>query len=333
MIKKSSYKLLFVFLTVLLSVFSLILGLGFGSVSLSLKECVKGLVFGEGASGIIIRALRLPRVLGALLCGAALSVSGLLLQSATGNDLAAPNTVGINSGAGAAVMVALCFIPTAYALESLLAFFGALLAAFITLGLSLGKRGGLSRSSVVLAGVAVGAMFNAFISYLSVRFPDALISYNVFSVGGFSGLYMEDILLPSIIIIAMLVWSMLLTPSLNLLSLGDELAVSLGVRVTRLRFTAIAIAAALASASVSFAGLIGFVGLIVPHTASRIIGNDKRFLLPFCAFFGAAFVTLADLLGRILFAPSELPVGILLGALGAPFFLVILLLKARREKA
>lgn len=316
-------------LALLVTFSSLVLGVGFGSVKLSFGECVRGLLLGTGTEGIIIRSLRLPRVLGALLSGAALGGAGLLLQSAVANPLAAPNTIGVNAGAGAAVMMSLVFIKDSFIYQSVFAFVGALVAALITLFIA-SRFGGMSKGTVVLAGVAVGAVFNAVISYISVRFPDVLSAYTSFSVGGFSGVIWRDITVPAVIILSVLILGMFLTPRMNLLDLGDELAASFGVKTRALRFVLIIISAALASASVSYAGLIGFVGLIAPHVSGRLIGSDKRFLYPMTLLVGSSLTVISDLLARILFAPSELPSGILLNAIGAPFFLVLLVFGRRK---
>lgn len=306
-------------------------GILLGSAKFSFADSILA-IFGidnGNNSLLIVRTLRLPRVIGGIFAGAALAVAGLLLQSATGNDLAAPNVVGINSGAGLFVMIILCFFPRLSALLPFAAFVGAAIAALFVLGLARGAGRGNSRTAVVLAGVAVGALFGAGISFLSLIFPDALASYTAFSVGGLSGVYFEDIALPVLIISLFLVVAFLLTPRLNLLLFGDDMAASMGVRAGRLRSFTVLVAAALASSAVSYVGLVGFVGLIVPHTARRLVGADNRILLPLSATLGGALVTLADILSRVLFAPTELPCGIIISALGAPFFLFILL---RKEK-
>ena len=309
-----------------------VLGVTLGSADIPFFESIRAL-FGasESESSItIVRSIRLPRVLGAIFAGAALAVSGLLLQCATGNDLAAPNVIGVNSGAGLFVMILLALLPELSALLPLAAFAGATLAALLVLGLSSRGRVPASRAAVVLAGVAVGALFGAGLSFLSLLYPDALASYTAFSVGGLSGVYLEDIALPTILIAVLLFLAFLLTPALNMLALGDDLAASLGIRVARTRVLSVLMASALAASAVSYVGLIGFVGLIVPHAARRLSGADNRVRMPLCALLGGALVALADLLSRVLFAPTELPCGILISALGAPFFLFLLI--ARRER-
>ena len=303
-----------------------LLGITLGSANVGFIDSLLALFGIETGNNsvVIVQSLRLPRVLGAVFAGAALAVSGLLLQSATGNDLTAPNIIGINSGAGLFVMLTLCLLPSLSVLLPFAAFAGAVLAAVLVLGLSAREGRVASRTTVVLAGVSVGALMSAGISFLSLLYPDVLASYTAFSVGGLSGVYFEDIALPMLIISAFLVLGFLLTPSLNLLALGDDMAASMGVKVTKLRILALLIAAVLASSAVSYVGLIGFVGLIVPHAARKLAGSDNRVLLPLSAILGGVLVTLADLISRILFAPTELPCGILISALGAPFFLFLL---------
>lgn len=310
---------------------SVLLGLMLGSVPLSASEVLGGL-FGaqeNSTAATIVFTLRLPRVLGALLSGAGLAVAGLLLQSATDNDLCSPNVIGVNSGAGFAVMVFLCLFPMAFDLLPLAAFVGAFVTALVVLGVSFSLGHHTSKTTVVLAGVAVGSLLSAGTSFLSQLFPDVLSSYSAFSTGGFAGLYLSDLPVPALLIVVGILAAQGLAPRLNLLCLGDELAQGLGVRVQRVRLLALMLSCALCAAVVSFAGLLGFVGLIVPHMARRVAGSDLRVLTGVSALCGAVLVVLADLAGRTLFAPADLPAGILMAVLGAPFFL-FLLFKRRR---
>lgn len=295
-----------------------------GSVNISPGEVINGLL-GKGNSAVIVRSLRVPRTLGGIICGGALAVSGLLLQTVTANDLCAPNIIGINSGAGFAVLALTCFFPKAHFALPYLAFLGAVTAAMLVIGISSGYKSSFSKTGVVLSGVAVSAFFGAGISFLSLRFPDALPSYTAFSVGGLSGVYFEDILPVILPVIILVLISFLISPQLNLLYLGDESAISLGVNTKLLRLVSIIIAAALSAIAVSFAGLIGFVGLIVPHITRRIAGHDNRILVPLSAIIGGILVTLSDILGRTAFPPGEIPCGIFLSSLGAPFFLFLLI--------
>ncbi len=316
----------------ILTIIIFILSLFVGSSALPFSDVLVGLFsFGQGGTAsLIMRNIRLPRALGALLSGLALALSGFLLQRATDNDLCAPNIIGINSGAGFGVMLVSSLFPSLFFFESLFAFLGAILASLFVLILASSSRS-LSRTAVVLGGVAVGALFSSFISFLSLAYPDALVSYTAFSVGGLSGVYFDDILIPSIIILICLFVSLFLSPRLNYLSLGDELASSVGIRVRLLRTVCIVIAAALSAAAVSFVGLIGFVGLIVPHLARRTGVSDARFLIPLTSLLGASLVMLADIFARVLFAPGEVPCGIFTSLLGAPFFIYLLVRRNRRR--
>ena len=178
---------------------------------------------------------------------------------------------------------------------------------------------------MILAGMALTAILNAVISFLSLLDSDVLATYSYFSVGGLSGVSLDRLWLPLAFICLALGLSMLFSRRLMVLSLGDGMALSLGVPVKRMRLLALVCASASAAAAVSFAGLLGFVGLIVPHLARRLVGEDLRFLLPASAMTGGILVVLADLVGRTLFAPTEVPVGIVMALIGAPFFLILLL--------
>ena len=303
-------------------------GLCFGSAPLSLGQLAAALMgTGESTVRIILLNIRLPRVLGGLLAGIGLSVSGTLLQTVTANDLASPNIIGINSGAGLAVILLLTLAPKAGGWLPVGAFCGAFGAALVIL--AAGNRFGSSRSGILLIGIAVTTLFNAAISFLSLLDEGILAQYNHFTVGSLRGLHLGDLPVPGIIIFCGFSAAMVLSGRLRVLSLGDAAASALGVRVRRLRIAAMACAAACAAAVVSFAGLMGFVGLVVPHMARALMGERPGKMLPVAALLGGILVILADLLGRTLFAPSELPVGILMSLIGAPYFLILLIRRRR----
>lgn len=302
---------------------TVVAGLCFGSAPLSLSE----LAAEEGTARVILLGIRLPRVLAGLLAGIGLSTAGVLLQTVTANDLASPNIIGINSGAGLAVILLLTFAPKAGALLPIGAFCGAFGAALVIL--AAGNRMGSSRSGILLIGIAVTTLFNAAISFLSLLDEGILAQYNHFTVGSLRGVHLNDLLVPGIIIFCGFLGSLALSGRLGVLALGDAAASALGVRVRSVRMAAMACAAACAAAVVSFAGLLGFVGLVVPHMARALTGERPGRMLPVAALLGGILVTLADLLGRTLFAPSELPVGILMSLIGAPYFLILLIRRRR----
>lgn len=309
-----------ILLGLLLAVF--LLGLRFGSAPLSLQELWQGLLGKDPTARLILLELRLPRLLGGLLAGAGLAISGLLLQQVTGNDLAGPNIIGVNAGAGFAVILTLWLLPQMAAGLPFFAFMGAFDALLLIL--AIGQKVRRSKASVILAGIAVTALLNAAISFISYLDTDLLASYNYFSVGGLSGVQNKDLLLPALFIAAAWVIAFILAKKIRLLCLGDALAASLGVRVQPLRIVCLILAGASAAAAVSFAGLLGFIGLIVPHITRRLAGENFRLQLTTAALLGGILLIAADLLGRILIAPSELPVGLVTALLGAPFFLYLL---------
>lgn len=294
-------------------------GLCFGSAPLSLSE----LASGAGTARVILLGVRLPRVLAGLLAGIGLSAAGVLLQTVTANDLASPNIIGINSGAGLAVIALLTFVPKAGGWLPVGAFCGAFGAALVIL--AAGSRLGSSRSGILLIGIAITTLFNAAISFLSLLDEGILAQYNHFTVGSLRGLHMQELLVPGVIIFLGFCGALALSGRLSVLSLGDAAASALGVRVKALRLGALGCAAACAAAVVSFTGLLGFVGLVVPHIGRALAGERPGRLLPVSALVGGILVILADLLGRTLFAPSELPVGILMSLVGAPYFLILLI--------
>ena len=306
-----------------------LLSLRFGSTYLTWSEFFGGL-FSPAAhptAATILRAVRLPRLLGGLLAGAGLALSGSLLQRVTDNPLAAPGVLGLNAGAGFFVILTLACLPAAHALLPLAAFVGAMLAALLLLALS--ARFGFDKLSVMLAGVALSALLGAGISFLSVLDSDALISYTEFSIGGLRYIFLEDLAVPALILALCFACALLLAGRLQLFCLGDSLAASLGVNVKRVRLLCLVLAAASAAAAVSFAGLLGYVGLLVPHVTRKLTRGSARRELMLSPIGGAILLVGADLTGRLVFAPTEVPVGIFTALLGVPFFLILLLGRKR----
>jgi iron complex transport system permease protein len=306
-----------------------VLSLCLGAVDLTPAEvcsALASLLTGQSpttAAERIVLLARLPRTCGCLLAGVALAVSGAMIQSVLSNPLAAPNIIGVNSGAGLMVALSCALFPKATAYVPLMAFVGAL--AGVLLVLLIAERTGAAKITLVLAGVAVSSMFSAGIDAIVTFFPQALNGYSDFRIGGFSGLSMTKLRPAFWVILVALVLAFSLADEMDVLTLGSDTARSLGLPVKQYRLALLAIAAALSGAAVSFCGLLGFVGLIVPHMMRRLVGEESRPLLAACALGGAALLTLCDLLARTLFAPYELPVGIVLSLAGGPFFIWLLL--------
>ena len=312
-----------------LAVLSALLSLCLGAAPLSPGEVFSALAGrGSGAAAQIVLYARLPRTCGCLLAGAALAAAGTVIQGVLGNPLAAPNVIGVNAGAGLCTALCAALFPAWTAAVPFAAFLGALGGVGLVLGI--GARTGASRMTLVLAGVAVSGMFSAGIDAVLTFFPDALNGYTDFRVGGVANLSMGRVVPAFWVILAAFALALSLAGEMDVLLLGEETARSLGLPARRLRVILLALAAALAGAAVSFAGLLGFVGLIAPHMARRLIGEDSSArLLWASALGGAALLTACDILARTLFAPYELPVGVVLSLLGGPFFLWLLFRQRR----
>ena len=281
----------------------------------------------DSVAGRVFWYVRLPRTVACLLAGAALSTAGCVIQNVLCNPLASPNIIGVNAGAGLAVTVCGAMgLLSGWALAGA-AFAGAFLAVIAVSFAA--KLAGASRTTVILAGVAVNATLGAVSDTVTSLFPDAGLLGSDFRVGGFGAVVSARLIPAGALILLALTAVLLLSNELEVLSLGEDTAQSLGLNARRMRTVFLALAAVLCGGAVSFAGLLGFVGLIVPHAVRRFAGSECRLLLPLCALWGAAFVTVCDLVARLAFRPRELPVGILLSALGGPFFLYILSKKGK----
>ena len=291
-----------------------------GSVDISPAQVLFGVE--DETKRQILENIRLPRTIVAVLVGVNLSLSGAILQAVMKNPLADPHIIGISSGAGLFGIFVMMVADDAGALMTPAAFVGAMLAA--SLIYLLAWKDGIRPIRVILAGVAVSAFLGAGISALLIFYSDKVHGALLWMVGGLSARSWQhvEILLPYSI--AGTIATLLAARHLNVLQLGDEVATGLGLRVNLVRTILTAIAALLAASAVCVVGLLGFVGLIVPHTTRLILGSDYRLLLPGAAFLGAAVVTISDTFARTIFAPTELPVGILMAMLGAPFFLYLL---------
>lgn len=319
-LKKNKIKILFV-VAALFFICSALLGIAFGSVDFNLNE----LLFGSGV--YVFMYVRLPRVLACVLTGSALSVSGCIIQSVLSNRLASPGIIGVNSGAGLLVTIATaCGMYGGWqtALSSFIGAFGA--ALLLTLGAS---RWGMKKGTVILMGVAMNSFFGAISSAIVTLCPDVGVMSNDFKVGDFSGVTYSQIIPSGIVICVVLVISFLISNSIDVISLGDSRASSVGMNVKAARPMLLMLAALLAGCAVSISGLLSFVGLVIPHIVRMMGVSRSSSLMPLSALMGGGFVCICDLAARTMFAPYEVPVGIIMAFIGAPFFVVLL---SRKEK-
>ena len=276
----------------------------------------------------ILFLIRLPRMLACVCCGGALAVSGLLIQTVLHTPLASPGIIGVNAGSGFAVVLVAFLFPAAFLPRIIAAFLGALCAVLLVY--TIARKTGASKLTIVLAGVAVSALLTALSDALVTINPAAITDRSAFSMGGFSGVGMRQVIPAIPIVLCSVAAALLLSKHLEVLTMGDEVAASLGVRVELTRFWTLFIAALLAACAVSIGGLIGFVGLIAPHMARMLFKTGFLKLTAFSFWFGAMLMLICDLAARILFRPYEISTGIVLSCIGAPFFL-FLLLQRRRE--
>jgi iron complex transport system permease protein len=298
-----------------------------GTVALKPADVLYAIFHGSSndLTSLLVHNVRMPRTAGAVLTGMGLAVAGTILQSVMNNSLASPNTIGVNSGAGFAVMVGMLIFNGSNKYSPIFAFAGALITTLIIYALA--SIGDSSRTTIILAGITVSSFLSAGINTIKLLDTDITINITTFMIGTLSGITYKAITMPAIGIIGGVLVSFLFAKHMNVLSLGDDIARSLGLNVPLTRFVLLTAASLLAGCVVSYAGLLSFVGLIVPHIARRLFGNDARLLLPCSAILGAIFVTLCDLIGRMIAAPYELPAGIIMSFIGGPFFLYLLLKK------
>jgi len=320
-----------------ITVLVLIMSTGIGDLKIAPWKVVS-VFFGGGTSleQLVVTSFRLPRIIIALLAGMALAVAGGILQGMIRNPLASPDIIGITGGAGAAVvafltvfsnddntlMVSIKWLPVA-------AFTGAAVIAFLVYFLA--WRKGVSPVRLVLIGIGISALTQALTTLLMILGPIYRASQaNIWITGTVNGSDWQDvwILLPWSLVFILL--SFFITRQLNIQELGEEIATSVGGNVQRQRFLLLLMSTALVGGAVAFAGGIGFVGLMAPHMARRMVGSSFGALLPTAAFIGGILVMVADLIGRTLFLPLEVPAGVFTAAIGAPYF-IYLLFKTRNS--
>lgn len=323
LLRENKNKRLIIFTLLILAIASFLISNCIGSVNISVKDIVFS-ILGKSTSANeqIIKNIRLPRAILSVLVGTNLALSGCILQGIMHNPLADPHIIGVSSGAGLLGIIILIIFPEKIDLLPIVAFIGAMGAAMLIYALAW-KRG-INTVRIILAGVAVSTLLGAGISAIMVFYSDKVHGALMFMNGGLSGRswpYVK-IILPYTIF--GLICCMLFSEKLNILTLGDDVARSLGLNVELSRIGFTALAAILAASAVSVAGLLGFVGLIVPHICRMILGSNHKYLFPSTAFLGAIILSLSDTVARVVFSPKEIPVGVIMALLGAPFFLYLL---------
>ncbi|MBU0494513.1 MAG: iron chelate uptake ABC transporter family permease subunit [Chloroflexi bacterium] len=288
---------------------------------------------GDPAEATIIWQIRLPRVVAAILVGGALAAAGVVFQGLLRNPMADPYIIGTSGGAALGVTVALLIpaglVPAGLSVTSLFAFGGALAAVLIVYNIArVGRRTPIT--TLLLAGFAVSSMLAAVMSFLMLVGGNTLRQVILWTMGGLAVTGWSSVLGVAPLILLGLAATIPFARDLNLLLLGEEQATTMGLSVERRKLLLLALGSFLTAVAVSLSGLVGFVGLVVPHIVRLVLGPDHRLLLPAATLAGAIFLVLADLLARTFIAPAEMPVGIITALVGAPFF-IYLLRRNRRD--
>lgn len=301
-----------------------VIAIVFGAANITVKDVWLALATNATSASIsIIQEIRLPREIAAIFVGAALAVSGAMMQGMTRNPLADPGLLGLTAGANAALAVVLAFIPAANYFGIMIScFIGAAVGAGMVFGLGAMKKGGFSPMRIVLAGAAVSAFLYAIAEGIGIYFKVSK-DVSMWTAGGLIGTSWGQLQMIVPFISIGIVIALILSRQLTILSLNEETAVGLGQKTTQIKTILFIIITLLAGASVALAGNMTFIGLMVPHVVRAIVGTDYRYIIPMSAIAGAIFMLFADTLGRTINAPYETPVAAIVALIGLPFFLFI----------
>jgi len=311
-------------LTFVLLILAIIVSMGLGSVHFSPIEIVRAL-FGNGGevSDTILWDIRIPRVMLAAVIGINLALSGAMLQAVMSNPLADPGLTGVSSGASVAVLFILLVVPQFSSFIPFAAIIGGSLSALMVYALAWKKRG-ITPIRVILAGVAINSVFGGIIGLLSILYSDKLPGALQWLNGSMSGKGMGDLRVMLPYSVVGWIVALFCIRQANILRLGEQVALNLGESLNRVRILLSFVAVYLAAVSVSTVGMIGFVGLVVPHMARMLVGSDYKHLIPMSIGLGALVLLVADTIGRTFFAPLDIPAGIVMAVVGGPYFLYLM---------
>ena len=325
-----SYKLMMILIMAGICVLSTLVSVSVGSMSYTIPEVFEAFYNPEANARLIVWNVRLPRVICGGLVGVCLSLAGCILQGVMRNHMASPSTIGVTSGASFVGYIALVAFPH---LSRYLPI-GTIIGAFVTTMAIyvLAYDRGVSPVKMILSGMAISAVFGAFNDIIRSFFSERLADATGYMVGSLNGATWDDftMILPYVIVGVTVCF--FLPSKMNILMLGDEVANTLGLRVERFRLFLIAASSLLSGAAIAVAGMISFVGIIIPHIARLVIGSDYKYLFPTSIFMGYSLVVICDTVGRIIMPVGELSVSIVLSFIGAPFFLYLLRKKEGKEK-
>ncbi|MRZ80235.1 iron chelate uptake ABC transporter family permease subunit [Paeniclostridium sordellii] len=320
---KLNKKYLTIGISLILLIVLLVLLTTVGSVNLSFGEIISALINDDNKMvTTIVYKMRLPRNILAVLVGANLAVSGVLLQSVMKNPLADPGITGVSTGASVAAIIILLVAPQFTSILPIAAFIGGAIACMLVFLMA--YKNGLKPGRIVLAGVAINTILGGIISYLSTMYSDRIQSAMLWLNGSLATKTWADVEMLFVYSIVGLIVSLLLIRSANVLQLGDDAATNLGFNVNLTRLLISVVAVFLAATSTAVVGVISFVGLIVPHISRMLMGSDHKFTIPFSIILGSMVLLVADTLGRTIGGAVEIPVGVIMSIVGGPFFLYLL---------
>ncbi len=324
-IEHFSRKVIYLVLLLILTFVVALYAMAHGPYEIAVMDVLRALTGNaEHATMIVITKIRMPRVVSAIIAGWGLSISGLCIQSLLKNPLGSPSTLGISQGAAFGAASAIVLFGTQVLSLTAFAFGGAIISILIILGLAGLKR--LSAEAIILAGVALASLFTSatvLIQYFATDIELAMVVFWTFGDVARSN-WSEVAMMTGATLMAML-YLVVLRWDFNALASGEETAMGLGVNVQRIRFSGMLVVSLVAALVTAFLGVIAFVGLISPHIARRMVGDDHRMLIPFSATVGALLLLTADTLGRLAMGSGSLPVGVVTSFLGAPIFIYLLI--------
>ena len=323
----SSKKICMILTTVFVLCFTILISLRIGSIDVSFKELIDGMFLNKQSNNfLIIRDLRMPRGLSAVLIGGNLAVAGALLQTTMKNPLADPGIIGISSGASLGAIAVMVIFTDLIKYKIIIAFIGGIIAACLVY--LIGEDKGFSPVRIILAGVCVNSILNALSSMVTVFNSAGVSSIQTWLLGSLVNVTWNDFKILALYTIVGIALCLLVIKSCDLMGLGDKTAQSLGLNVNRVRVMITFVAVFLTSISTGVGGVISFVGLVIPHICRFLIGSSHKFLIPFSYFMGGFLLLVADTVSRNIFRPYEIPVGLTMCLVGGPFFIYIL----RRSK-
>lgn len=319
--------LIFLVIELVIVMLSVLFSIAYGSKNIPLKEVAHYLLtIGKSSDSFEAAVIyaRIPRTVFGILAGSALGISGALMQAITRNPVADPSILGVNTGASLMVVIGIAYLNITSGLGLIgLSFAGAILTALFLYGIASYGFGGASSLKLALSGAAVSTALGALVNTIMLPDSQVMKEFRFWQVGSIGGATWSDIKLVVPFVIVGIGMSFIMASPLNAMALGDEMAVSLGVKVGLVRaFSALA-GVMLCAVITAIAGPIGFVGLMLPHLIRQLLDNDMRLIIPFSALGGAGLLVISDVLGRVLGRPGELEVGIITAILGAPVFIWI----------